>query len=61
MGEAVEKGLCGEMAGDLASGGASHAVADDEDSALGQRGAGVLVGVAHATAMGEHGEGATGR
>ena len=57
MGEAVEEGFGGEMAGHFASGGASHAIADDEGAVLGQGGAGVLVGVAHTAAMGEHGEG----
>ena len=60
MGEAVKEGLAGQMAGDLAGGGAAHAVADDEGSMLGQGGAGVLVGVADAAGMGEHGEGAVG-
>jgi hypothetical protein len=61
MGEAVQKCLRRQMAGNLAPGRASHAVADDEDSMLRQRGAGVLVGVAHAAAIGEHGEDAARR
>lgn len=43
------------MAGDLAAGGASHAIADDEGAVLGQRRACILIGVADAASMGEHG------
>ena len=57
LAEAVEEGLGGEMAGDFASGGSAYAVADDEGAVLGQGGAGVLVDVADAAAMGAHGEG----
>ena len=55
-GEAVQKSLCCHMAGNLASRGASHTVAHHEGPMLGQSCAGVLVGAAHATAMGEHGK-----
>jgi hypothetical protein len=61
MSEAVEKNLRRQMAGNLAAGRASHAIAHNEDPMLGQRGAGVLIGVAHPPAMGEHGKGARGR
>ena len=61
LGKAVEKSLCCQTAGNLASRGASHAVAHHEGPMLGQRGAGVLVGAAHPAAMREHGEGACGR
>jgi hypothetical protein len=56
LAESVQEGFAGEMAGDLAAGGPAHAVADHEDAVLGQGGACVLVGMAHASAMGEHGE-----
>lgn len=46
------------MAGDFSGGGSAHAVADDEGANVGEGGAGVLVGVADAAGMGEHGEGA---
>ena len=44
------------MAGDLARGGASHAIADDEGALLRARTTGVLIGAADAATMGEHGE-----
>jgi hypothetical protein len=59
--EGVQEGFAGEMAGDLAARGPSHAVADHKDAALGQSGACVLVGVADASTMGEHGEEVSGR
>jgi hypothetical protein len=49
------------MAGDLARGGASHAIADDEGALLRARTTGVLIGAADAATMGEHGEEAVGR
>ena len=61
VGEAREKGLGGEMAGDFAGSGAAHAVADDKDAVFGQRGAGVLIEVAHPAGMREHGEDKGGR
>jgi hypothetical protein len=54
----VQEGFGGEMAGDLTGGGSSNAIADDEGAEVGQGSAGILVGVAHMAAMGEHGEGA---
>jgi len=56
MAEAVEEGFGGEMACDFTGGCASYAVANDEGSVFGKRGAGILIGVAHQAAMGEHGE-----
>ena len=58
LAEGVQEGFGSEMAGDLTGGGSSNAIADDEGAEVGQGGAGVLVGVAHMAAMGEHGEGA---
>jgi hypothetical protein len=54
----VQEGVGGKTAGDLAGGGPSDAIADDEGAVLGKRGAGVLIGVAHTARIGEHGEGA---
>jgi hypothetical protein len=54
--ERVEEGFAGEMAGDFAGGCSAHAIADDEGANAGQGGAGVLVDVADAAAMREHGE-----
>jgi len=61
LAEAVQEGLGSEMAGHFAAGGATHAIAYDENALFGQGGAGVLVGVSHTTAVGEHGEGMRGR
>ena len=54
--EGIEEGFGGEMAGDFSSGGAAHAIADDEGVVFGKSRAGVLIGVAHAATVGEHGE-----
>ena len=61
VGEACEEGLGGEMAGNFAGSGAAHAVADDKGAVLRQRGAGVLIDVAHPAGMREHGEDKGGR
>jgi len=61
QGNAVEEGIAGKLAGDLASRGSAHAVADNKDAVLRQRGAGVLIALALATAIGEHGEDRRGR
>ena len=53
----MQEGLDGEMAGDLAGGGATHAIADDEDAALRAGAGSVLVGAADAAAVREQGEG----
>ena len=50
-----EEGIGGEMAGDFATGGSSHAVADDEGTVGGGGGADVLVAAANFAAVGEHG------
>ena len=57
MAEAVEECFGGQVAGDFSSGHTAHAIADDEDAVLGKCCAGVLIGVADAAAMREHGEG----
>src|ERR1700679_3962112 len=49
------------MAGDLAAGGSANAIADDEGAEGGQRGAGVLIDVADAAGVGEHGEAVAGQ
>ena len=58
--EAGEEGLNGKMAGDFAGCRPSDAIANDERSALGQCGAGVLIDVAHPARIREHGEVANG-
>ena len=50
-----EEGVGGESAGDLAGGGSAHAVADDVGASLRCSGAGVLIAMADAAAVGEHG------
>jgi len=59
--EAAQEGLGSEMAGDFPGCGPSNAVADDESPEFGQGGAGVLIDVADAAAMGKHGESTGGR
>ena len=53
--EVIEKGGDGEVAGDLATGGAAHAVADHVDAELRREGAGILVISANPTGVGAHG------
>ncbi len=54
-----QKSLAGEAAGDVAGGGSAHAVAHregSEDTGLGGGGAGILVALADAAGVREHGE-----
>ena len=50
-----EKGIGRESAGDLSGGSSAHAVADDEGAGLRCGGAGVLIAMADAAAVGKHG------
>jgi hypothetical protein len=50
-----EKGIDGEVAGDFATGGSSHAIAYYEGPGCERGGTGVLVAAANLTAVGEHG------
>ena len=54
--EAIEKRFGSERAGDFAGGRSAYAIADDKDAVFRQRGAGVLIRMAHAAGMGEHRE-----
>src|SRR5579872_2203655 len=56
MAEVVEEDFGGEMAGDFTSGCAPHAIADNEGAMFRECGAGVLIEVADAARMREHGE-----
>ncbi len=51
----AEEGLDRQVAGDLSGGGSAHAVADDEDAGFEGGSAGVLVALADAAGVGEHG------
>ena len=50
-----EKGIRRKITGNLARRSPSHAVADDVGAGLGCSGAGVLIAMADAAAVGEHG------
>ncbi len=54
-GKVREEGVGGEIAGDLSGGGSAHAIADDERAGLWCGGAGVLIAMADASAVGKHG------
>ena len=54
-GKMREEGVGGEIARDLSGGGSAHAIADDEGAGLWCGSAGVLIAMADATAVGEHG------
>jgi len=56
LAEAVEEGFGREMAGDFTGCCASYSVANDEGALFGQCGACILIGVAHESGMGKHGE-----
>jgi len=53
--EMREEGIGCKITGNLSGGGSAHTVADDVGAGLGCSGAGILVAMADAAAVGEHG------